>query len=131
MNQTEDSFEKGAVFSKFLEKGWLTDSLEKVFEEIKSLETDSEIRGISPYVVSSVLWSLVSFARNPYFFWKTIETALYPSGDVDSTAAMAGNLSGVFLGIDAIPYDMRIRINDQGKRGYEYFMELGKMFANP
>src|SRR5206468_624743 len=46
--------------------------------------------GITPFVVSSVLWSLYAFLRTPDDFWETMRTAIAVGGDVDTTAAMAG-----------------------------------------
>jgi ADP-ribosylglycohydrolase len=70
--------------------------------------------GISPYVVSSVLWSLYSFLRTPGDYMATICTAIAAGGDVDTTAAMAGAISGAHLGLDAIPADLAACLNDQG-----------------
>jgi ADP-ribosylglycohydrolase len=53
-----------------------------------------EWQGISPFVTSSVLWSLYSFLRSPDDYWETICTAIAVGGDVDTTAAMAGVVSG-------------------------------------
>jgi ADP-ribosylglycohydrolase len=70
--------------------------------------------GISPYVVPSVLWSLYSFLRTPGDYMATVCTAIAVGGDVDTTAAMAGAISGAHLGLDAIPTDLAACVNDQG-----------------
>jgi hypothetical protein len=64
---------------------------------------DEEWKGMSAFVVSSVLWSLYSFLRTPDDYWETIYTAISAGGDTDTTAAMAGAISGAYLGIGAIP----------------------------
>jgi ADP-ribosylglycohydrolase len=74
--------------------------------------------GISPFVTGSVLWSLYSFLRTPEDYWETICTAITPGGDVDTTAAMAGAISGAHLGLEAIPSDLAHRLTDQGAWGY-------------
>lgn len=43
------------------------------------------------------------FARNPLDFSKTIISAINAGGDTDSIAAIAGAISGAYLGMDAIP----------------------------
>jgi ADP-ribosylglycohydrolase len=44
-----------------------------------------------------VLWSLYSFLRSPEDYWETVCTAIAVGGDVDTTAAMAGAVSGAYL----------------------------------
>jgi ADP-ribosylglycohydrolase len=70
--------------------------------------------GISPYVVPSVLWSLYSFLRTPGDYMATVCTAIAVGGDVDTTAAMAGAISGAHLGVGAIPVELAACVNDQG-----------------
>ncbi len=83
-----------------------------------------EGRGISPFVTTSVLWSLYSFLRSPGDYWETIRTAIAVGGDVDTTAAMAGAISGAYLGLDAIPERWARRVTDQGTWGYDELIEL-------
>ena len=77
-------------------------------------ETQVAFDGISPFVVPSVLWSLYSVFRNPESYWETICTAIAAGGDVDTTAAMAGAISGAHLGIDAVPADLASKLADNG-----------------
>jgi ADP-ribosylglycohydrolase len=74
---------------------------------------DEEWKGISAFVVGSVLWSLYSFLRTPDDYWETICTAIAVGGDVDTTAAMAGAISGAYLGIGAIPSDFSSCLTDR------------------
>ena len=73
--------------------------------------------GISPFVVGSVIWSLYSFLRTPSDYIQTVATAIAVGGDVDTTAAMAGAISGTYLGINAIPEKMSKQLTDQGTWG--------------
>jgi hypothetical protein len=82
--------------------------------------------GITPFVVSSVLWSLYSFLRSPDDYWETIRTAISPGGDVDTTAAMAGAISGAHLGLEAIPHDLALRLTDQGHWGHRELIGLAE-----
>ncbi len=70
--------------------------------------------GIPPFVVGSVLWSLYSFLKSPDDYRSTIRTAIAVGGDVDTTAAMAGAISGAHLGLSAIPRNLAHRLNDRG-----------------
>jgi len=73
--------------------------------------------GISPFVTSSVLWSLYAFLRSPDDYWETLCTAIAVGGDVDTTAAMAGAISGAYNGAAAVPPDLAGRLTDQGTWG--------------
>jgi len=91
------------------------------------LDPDYEDRwiGISPFVVGSVLWSLYSFLRTPDDYLETICTAIACGGDVDTTAAMAGGLSGARLGLAALPEE-QVRVVDRGTWGQPELLELAE-----
>ena len=72
---------------------------------------------IAPFVVPSVLWSLYAFLRSPEDYWETICTAIAVGGDVDTTAAMAGAISGAHNGLAALPAQLTERLTDQGDWG--------------
>jgi ADP-ribosylglycohydrolase len=74
-------------------------------------------RGISPFVVSSVLWSLYSFLKSPEDYRETVRIAIAVGGDVDTTAAMAGAISAAHLGLGAVPSNLAERLTDQGSWG--------------
>jgi len=80
--------------------------------------------GISPFVMSSVLWSLYSFLKTPDDYWETICTAIAVGGDVDTTAAMAGAISGAYLGIEAIPSHLAHRLTDRRTWGFDELVKL-------
>jgi ADP-ribosylglycohydrolase len=81
-------------------------------------------QGISPFVISSVLWSLYSFLRTPNDYWETIGTAIIVGGDVDTTAAMAGAISGAYLGLEKIPLSLAQHLTDQGTWGFTELVQL-------
>ena len=81
-------------------------------------------QGISPFVTSSVLWSLYAFLRTPEDYWETICTAIAVGGDVDTTAAMAGAISGAYLGLGALPSHLAHRVTDRGTWGFAELVEL-------
>jgi len=80
--------------------------------------------GISPFVTGSVLWSLYSFLRTPDDYRETICTAIAVGGDVDTTAAMAGAVSGAYNGLEAIPSHLSGRLTDRGTWGFSELVEL-------
>ncbi len=83
-----------------------------------------EGEGLSPFVVPTVLWALYSFLRSPDDYLETIHTALGCGGDVDSTAAMAGAMSGAYLGEECLPEDVTERLTDQGEWEWQDLKEL-------
>lgn len=106
---------------------WLELSLEQAVQLIARCgppDYPANWRWISPFVVSSVLWSLYSFLRTPDNYWETICTAIVVGGDVDTTAAMAGAISGAHLGLDRLPLDLAQRLTDQGTWGFTELVDL-------
>ncbi len=80
--------------------------------------------GISPFVTSSVIWSLYAFLRSPDDYWETICTAIAVGGDVDTTAAMAGAISGAYNGLARLPGDLTERLNDRGTWSFKDLVAL-------
>jgi ADP-ribosylglycohydrolase len=54
-------------------------------------------------------------------FEKTVTYAISLGGDTDTIGAMAGAISGAYLGIEAIPAEWQIKLENQ-----EYITELGE-----
>jgi len=71
---------------------------------------DDEWKGISAFVISSVLWSLYSFLRTPDDYWETICTAIA--------------VSGAYLGIGAIPSHLLRFLTDRKTWGFDELVEL-------
>ncbi len=97
--------------------GWLALDPDEVLREVRAVGLPPDHRerwpGISPFVIPSVLWSLYAFLRSPDDYWETICAAIAVGGDVDTTAAMAGAISGAYLGESALPSELVARIHDQ------------------
>ncbi|MFL5476266.1 MAG: ADP-ribosylglycohydrolase family protein, partial [Gemmatimonadales bacterium] len=74
-------------------------------------------QGVSAFVVPSVIWSLYSFLRSPDDYWETVCTAIAVGGDTDSTAAMAGAMSGARGGPAELPEGLLGRLTDRGEWG--------------
>lgn len=58
---------------------------------------------ITPFVIPTVLIAIYNFLRSPEDFSLTVKRTLEAGGDVDTTAAIAGAISGSFNGASAIP----------------------------
>lgn len=85
----------------------------------RASEVANEWVEISPFVTPSVLWSLYSFLKSPDDYWLTIRTAIAVGGDVDTTAAMAGAISGAHLGLAAVPEILARRLTDRSSWGLD------------
>ena len=97
------------------------------FAEIASTgtaEVDDGWQGISPFVTPSVLWSLYAFLHTPDDYWETTCTAIAVGGDVDTTAAMAGAVSGARVGLDGLPLSLARRVTDRGTWGFDQLVAL-------
>jgi ADP-ribosylglycohydrolase len=109
---------------------WTALSPEEVYQHISraglGIDHVPDWQGISPFVVSSVLWSLYSFLRSPEDYWETVRTAIAAGGDVDTTAAMAGAISGAYLGLDAVPRSLAKHLNDRGSWGFRDLVDLAR-----
>jgi len=96
----------------------------KIISQCGSPEFSDGWQWISPFVVPSVLWSLYSFLRTPENYWETVCTAISCGGDVDTTAAMAGAISGAHVGLDALPADFARHVTDRGTWGFSELVSL-------
>jgi ADP-ribosylglycohydrolase len=85
---------------------------------------DDEWKGMPGFVVCSVLWSLYAFLTTPDDYWRTICTAISAGGDTDTTAAMAGAISGAHLGISALPSRLTGYLTDRGTWKLDELIEL-------
>ncbi len=82
--------------------------LSNKIKNIGSLKNINEINafsiiGTSVLAIDVVPSALYCFARYPLDFTRTILTGVNAGGDTDSIAAIAGAISGAYLGKDAIP----------------------------
>jgi poly(ADP-ribose) glycohydrolase ARH3 len=69
--------------------------------------------GRSVAVHESMPFALFSFLRHPYSFEKCISCAIMNGGDRDTLGAMAGAVSGAYLGIDAIPQSWKDKLENR------------------
>jgi poly(ADP-ribose) glycohydrolase ARH3 len=76
----------------------------------------------------SVVTALACFAFSPDSYEEAVARAIGLGGDTDTVAAMAGAISGAFLGIDAIPAHL-LRILEDGPDGRSHIDELATRLA--
>jgi poly(ADP-ribose) glycohydrolase ARH3 len=73
----------------------------------------------------SVPTAIASFALMPESFDSTVANVIFLGGDVDTMAAMAGALSGAYLGSGGLPSRL-VNLLENGPKGRSYIMELSK-----
>lgn len=107
---------------------WVEQPIDEAVDQIAPLGIapgqDSDWDRISPFVVPSVIWSLYSFLRTPDDYRTAVGTAIRVGGDVDTTAAMTGAISGAHLGLAALPTHIATRVHDRGTWGYDELVAL-------
>jgi len=69
--------------------------------------------GRSAAVDESMPFAIFSFLRHPQSFEECLFCAILHGGDRDTLGAMAGALSGAFLGIEAIPHPWRQKLENR------------------
>ena len=71
--------------------------------------------GISPFVIGTVLWSLYCFLHSPTDYYASVWTAIAVGGDVDTTAAITGAISGAYNGASVLPMHLMELLHDQNE----------------
>jgi poly(ADP-ribose) glycohydrolase ARH3 len=72
--------------------------------------------------------ALGCFAASAYDYEGVIARAIALGGDTDTVAAMAGAISGAFLGLAAVPARLAAMLED-GAKGRAYIEELAVRLA--
>lgn len=77
----------------------------------------------------SVPTAIASFALTPESFEETISNVIFLGGDTDTLAAMAGALSGSYLGASRLP-DRLVGLLESSPKGQKYLWQLAeRLFA--
>jgi ADP-ribosylglycohydrolase len=79
-----------------------------------AVEARSPAEVFTPFVTTTVLWSLYAFLRSPDDYLESVSTAIAGGGDTDTTAAMTGAIVGARLGQAALPAALLPRLEDRG-----------------
>lgn len=74
---------------------------------------------------ASAVTAVASFGLTPDSYEATVGNAILLGGDTDTIAAMAGAISGAYLGVQAIPKHLLENLEDR-KQGKTYIEQLAK-----
>jgi poly(ADP-ribose) glycohydrolase ARH3 len=121
--QTE-RFDRGAFFEELL-ASCRSDEYRQKLEMASHIEHASALPllGNGIEALESAPTAIACFALFPNSYEETIATAIFLGGDTDTIAAMAGALSGAYLGIGAIP-DRLIKRLEETPKGRSYILRL-------
>ena len=96
---------------------WLALEPAAAADRIQGLDRASPSRhgiGFTPFVTTTVAWSLYAFLRSPDDYLQSICTAIAAGGDTDTTAAMTGAMAGARVGPSGLPSALVTRLEDRG-----------------
>ena len=99
--------------------------LEELLSENVAPPLAAKRLGQSVAVQESMPFAIYSFVRCPRSFEDCLDCAIMHGGDRDTLGAMAGAISGAYLGVEAIPSGWRIKLENG-----QVIEELGLELAN-
>ena len=90
-----------------------------------TVETPSDLAQLGNGIeaLESAPTAIASFALTPDSYADTIANVIFLGGDTDTMAAMAGAISGAYLGIDAIPTSLLQRL-ETSSQGRDFLLQL-------
>jgi poly(ADP-ribose) glycohydrolase ARH3 len=88
-----------------------------------------DVLGSSLRADQSVVAAIACFASSPDSYSNAIARAIAMGDDTDTVAAMAGAISGAYLGVDAVPAHLLAMLED-GVKGRGYIEQLAGQLAD-
>jgi poly(ADP-ribose) glycohydrolase ARH3 len=123
-------FDRAAFFRELSAACDSTDYRTKI-EEAARVRSPEQLAGLGNRIeaLHSVPTAIASFALTPESFEATIAHVIFLGGDVDTMAAMAGAISGAYLGAGRLPARLVNRL-ENGPKGRDYLIELSSQLLN-
>lgn len=120
-----ERFNHDRFFTELLEACQAREYRAKI-EETSSCRSSEELAALGNRIeaLHSVPTAIASFALTPDSFEETISNLIFLGGDTDTLAAMAGAISGAYLGIGRLPQRL-MGLLETSPKGREYLHELG------
>jgi poly(ADP-ribose) glycohydrolase ARH3 len=94
-----------------------------LLDEDAGTERAAHVLGLGNTIPDSLPYALYCFLLHPHEFVECVLAAVLQGGDRDTNGALAGTLSGAFLGVAAIPASWRIKV-ENGQRIESLALEL-------
>jgi poly(ADP-ribose) glycohydrolase ARH3 len=123
-----DQFDRAAFFDELLSACESAEYREKL-STARQVRSPEQLAGLGNRIeaLHSVPTSIASFALTPESFEETISNVIFLGGDTDTLAAMAGALSGAYLGNSRLPARL-VGLLESSPKGRVYLEDLsGKL----
>jgi poly(ADP-ribose) glycohydrolase ARH3 len=123
-------FDRAAFFGELLGRA-RTDEFRWQLDVAAGMSADDAVWrfGSSIRADESVVTALACFAADPASYENVVARAIGLSDDTDTVAAMAGAVSGAYLGIGAVPARL-LAMLEGGEKGREYIDGLAIELAS-
>jgi poly(ADP-ribose) glycohydrolase ARH3 len=94
-------------------------------EEASRVQSPDDLAGLGNRIdaLHSVPTAIASFALTPESFESAVSNVIFLGGDTDTLAAMAGAVSGAFLGAGRLPRRL-VGLLESSPKGREYLRQL-------
>jgi poly(ADP-ribose) glycohydrolase ARH3 len=125
-----ERFDRTAFFAELLGACESAEYRAKL-EEAAGVRAPAELAGLGNRIeaLHSVPTAIASFALAPESFETTIANVIFLGGDTDTLAAMAGALSGAYVGVGRLPARL-VGLLESSPKGRAYLQQLaGQLFA--
>jgi poly(ADP-ribose) glycohydrolase ARH3 len=121
-----ERFDRLTFFSALLSACESAEYREKLYEASR-VQTPEQLAGLGNRIeaLHSVPTAIASFALTPDSFEETISNVIFLGGDTDTLAAMAGALSGAYLGAGRLPSRL-VGLLESSPKGRAYLKELSE-----
>ena len=119
-------FDRAAFFAALLDACESPDYRAQL-ERAARVESAGDLAAIGNNIdaLHSVPTAIAGFALTPESYEETISNVIFLGGDTDTLAAMAGALSGAYLGANRLPSRL-IALLESSPKGREYIRQLAK-----
>jgi poly(ADP-ribose) glycohydrolase ARH3 len=113
------------AFFERLHQSCLTPEFRDRLQRARQIDKVDQLAGLGNGIeaLESVVTAIASFALTPESFEQTIGNVIHLGGDTDTLAAMAGALSGAYLGIGGIPKRL-LNLLESTPKGRDYLSKL-------
>jgi poly(ADP-ribose) glycohydrolase ARH3 len=122
-------FDRAAFFGELL-RACESDEYRTKLEEAARVQAAGDLARLGNRIeaLHSVPTAIASFALTPESFEATVSNAIFLGGDTDTLAAMAGALSGAYIGAARLPARL-VGLLERSPKGRAYLQQLaGQLF---
>jgi poly(ADP-ribose) glycohydrolase ARH3 len=121
-----EHFDRAAFFGVLLAACESTEYRARI-EEAARVQAPEQLAGLGNRIeaLHSVPTAIASFALTPESFEATISNVIFLGGDTDTLAAMAGALSGAYVGASRLPHRL-VHLLESSPKGREYLRQLAE-----